>query len=139
MVTIAPGRRCASHFLQQAALDGEIFGHGFDDPVGLGAPREIVFEIADGDAAGRRGREERGGARFLGGFEAGADDAVANAGVGERKAAGFFLRGELGGHDVEQPAVHAGVGQVSGDAGAHGSGAEYGDIFMDGLAEGRVS
>ena len=37
--------------LQQAALDGEIFGDGFDDPVGLGAPGEVVLEIADGDAA----------------------------------------------------------------------------------------
>ena len=123
------GAAMRQNFLQQAALDGQIFGHGFDDPVGLGAPGEIVLEIADGDAGGRGGREEGGGARLLGGFEAGANDAVADARIGERKAAGLLLRGEFGRDDVQQPAGHAGVGQMSGDAGAHGSGAEDGDTF----------
>ncbi len=123
------GAAMRQDFLQQAALDGQIFGDGFDDPVGLGAPGEVVLEIADGDARGRGGREEGGGARLQGGFEAGANDAVADARVGERKAAGLFLGGELGRDDVQQPAGDAGVGQMSGDAGAHGSGAEDGDTF----------
>ena len=129
MVTMVPGRRCAGDRLQQAALDFEIFGDGFDDPIGLGAPGEIVVEIADGDAGGGGGREEGGGARLEGGFEAGANDAIADARVGEREAAGLFLGSELGRDDVEQPAGDAGVGQMSGDAGAHGAGAEDGDTF----------
>ena len=78
---------------------------------------------------GRGGSEERSGPRLLGGFEAGANDAVAHARIGERQAAGLFLGGQLGRNDVQQPAGHAGVGQMSGDAGAHGSGAEDGDTF----------
>src|SRR5581483_11574041 len=73
------GAAMRQDFLQQAALDGEIFGDGFDDPVSLGAPDEVVFEIADGDAGGGGGREEGGGARLLGGFEAGANNGVADA------------------------------------------------------------
>ena len=33
--------------IEQLALDFEIFGDGFDDPIGFGAPGEIVVEIAD--------------------------------------------------------------------------------------------
>ena len=126
---MAPGRRCGGDAIAGAALDFEIFGDGFDDPVGFGAPGEIVFEIADGDARGVGGREEGGGARLEGGVQAGADDAIADAGIGEREAAGLFLGGELGGDDVQQPAGHAGVGQMRGDARAHGAGAEDGDLF----------
>ena len=43
------------------------------------------------------GREKSGGAGLLRGFQAGADDAIADAGIGERQAAGLFLRREFGG------------------------------------------
>ena len=129
VVTMAPGRRCGGDAIEQLALDFEIFGDGFDDPIGFGAPGEIVFEIADGDARGDRGREEGGGAGLEGGVQAGADDAVADAGIGEREAAGFFLGRELGRDDIQQPAGHAGVGQMRGDARAHGAGAEDGNFF----------
>ena len=115
--------------IEELALDFEIFGDGFDDPIGFGAPGEIVVEIADGDARGDRGREEGGGAGFEGGVQAGADDAIADAGVGQREAASLFLGGELGRDDVQQPARHAGVGQMRGDSGAHGASAEDGNFF----------
>ena len=129
MVTMVPGRRCGGDAIEELALDFEIFGDGFDDPVGFGAPGEIVFEIADGDARGGGGREKRGGARLEGGVQAGADDAIAHAGIGEREAAGLFVGRELGGHDIQQPAGHSGIGQMRGDARAHGAGAEDGDFF----------
>ena len=44
------GAAVGGHAFEQALLDLEIFGDDFDDPVGLGAPGEIVFEVADGDA-----------------------------------------------------------------------------------------
>ena len=40
------------HAREQAALDLEIFGDHFDDPVGVFAARQVVFEIADGDFIG---------------------------------------------------------------------------------------
>ena len=119
-----PAMRC--ELLQQAPLDGEVFGHGLDDPIGLGTPGEIVFEISGGDAISSRRGKKRGRPCLLCGFQASADDAVADARVREHQTAGFFLRGELGRHDVKQKAMDARVGQMSGDAGAHGSGAEYG-------------
>ncbi len=45
---------------QQLALDLQIFGDDLDDPIGFGAPGEIVFEIADGDASCRAGSKECG-------------------------------------------------------------------------------
>jgi len=61
-------------------------------------------------------------------FQAGADNAVADTGVGQGEAAGLFFRRKLGGNNIEQPAMHPGIGQVGRDASAHGSGTQYGDI-----------
>src|SRR6202011_707230 len=99
------GTAVSGDLLQQATFDGETFGHDFDDPIGLGAPGEVVFEIADSDAVRGSGSKKCGRACFLCGFEAGADDAIADTRVGERQTAGFLLGGELGGGDVKQPAV----------------------------------
>ena len=123
------GAAMRRYAIEEFALDFEIFGDGFDDPVGFGAAREIVFEIADGDAVSGGWREECGGARFERGFEAGASDAIADAGIGERKAAGFFVGREFAGDDIEQRAGEPGVGDMRGDARAHGSGAEHDDFF----------
>ena len=105
-------------FLQQRALDVEILDDGFDDPVDVGEFLEVVFEVADGDQAGERRVEESGGLGFLRSFESGSGDFVARGTVG------------VGRNDVEQIAGNAGIGEMRGDAGAHGSGAENGD-FMD--------
>ena len=123
------GAAVSGDFLQQAALDGEILGHGFDDPIGLGAPGKVVFEIADGDAVGRRGSEKGGGSRLLCGFETGANDTIADTTVGERQSAGILLCGELRGRYVEEPAVESSIGKMGGNAGTHGSGAKDGNTI----------
>src|SRR5882672_728997 len=107
---------------EEFALDFEIFGDDFDDPIGFGDAREVVFKIADGDFFGQRGSEESGGAGFLGGIETGAGDFVAIGGRGV-----WF---EVGRNDVEEDAGQTGIGKMSGDASAHGSGAKD-DSFLD--------
>ena len=68
---------------EQRALDLEIFGDDFDDPVGLGAEFQIVFQIAGDDAVFQAAREKRGGLRFHRGREARAHDAVADFRAGQ--------------------------------------------------------
>ena len=97
---------------QQAALDLQIFGDHFDDPVRIGDARQIILKIADRYFGSQRGRKKRGGLRFFRGFKAGEHDFVAIGGGG-------VLR-----NDVEQQAGQAGIGKVCGDARAHGAGAE---------------
>src|ERR1700685_4030214 len=72
------GTAMGGHAIKEFALDLEIFSDGFDDPVGFGAARQIVFEIADGDAAGNSGREKWRWARFEGGFHAEAGDSLSH-------------------------------------------------------------
>src|SRR5579859_366957 len=107
---------------EEIAFDFEIFGDDFDDPIGFGDAREVVFEIADGNFFGERGSEEGGGAGFFCGVEAGAGDFVAVGG----RSAGM----EAGWNDIEEDAGEAGVGEMSGDARAHGAGAEN-DSFLN--------
>src|SRR4029077_11742410 len=107
---------------KELALDFETFGDDFDNPIGFGDAGEIVFEIADGDFFGESRGEKRGGAGFFGGFETSADDFVA---IGER-GAGL----EVGRDDVEEDARKTGIGEMRGDASAHGAGTED-DCFLD--------
>ena len=111
-------------FAQQGALEVEIFDDGFDDPVDFGELLQIIFEIADGDEAGERRIHECGGLGFFGGIETGGGDFVARG----RVCVGW----DICGNDIEQIAGNAGVGEVGGDAGAHGSGAEDG-YFINAL------
>src|SRR6202035_887810 len=104
--------------------DCEIFGNGFEYPIGVGAPGEMVFKVAEGDTGRGGGAEKGGGAGFEGGCEAGAHDAVANARVGESEAASAFVRGKVGGNDVEEAAGQPGIGKMRGDSGSHGAGSE---------------
>src|SRR5215475_16143335 len=62
---------------EEFALDFEIFGDDFNDPIGFGDTGEIVFEIADGDFFGERGSEKSSGAGFFCGLEADANNFVA--------------------------------------------------------------
>ena len=75
----------------------------------LSSKLPTVMRAADG------GSKEGRGARLERGVEAGADDAIADAGVGKPEAVGLFLGREFGRDDVQQPAGDAGVGQVRGD------------------------
>ena len=49
---------------QQRALDFKIFGHHFEDPIGLCAPIEIVIEISDLNQARGVGGEKCSGTCF---------------------------------------------------------------------------
>ncbi len=51
------------------------------------------------------------------------DDAIANLGRGEGQALRLLFGGELRGDDVQEVAGDPGVGEVGGDACAHGAGA----------------
>ena len=73
---------------------------------------QVVFEIADGDQAIERRLEEGGGLRLHRGFESGGGDLVARGAVG------------VGRNDIKQVRGNTGVGQVRGDAGAHGTRAQ---------------
>ena len=64
------GRAMRDHPVVERALDGEVFGDGFDDPVAVCDLREVVVEVAGGDEAGGFGNEERGRAAFERGFDA---------------------------------------------------------------------
>ena len=114
---------------EQGALDVEIFGDGFEDPVSFGAKGEVVGEVAGRDETRGFGREEGCGARFFRGVESGRDNATTDLWRIESEVFLLFLRREGRGSYVEQEARQAGVGEVRGDAGAHGTGAEHGYFF----------
>jgi len=112
------------HFTEKRALQVEIFDDGFDDPVDFGELFQIIFKVADRDQAGERRVHESGGLRFFCGFETGGGDFISCKCAG----AGW----DIAGNDIEQVARDAGVGEVGGDAGTHGSGAEDG-YFINAL------
>ena len=65
------------HLVEQRALDLEVLGDDFDDPVAVGDQGEVVVEVADGDEARAVGRVEGRGLGFLEAIERGEDDLVA--------------------------------------------------------------
>ena len=78
----------------------------------------------------QRRLEEGGGLRLDRGFQAGGGDAVARGAVG------------VGRNDVEQVRGNTGIGQVRGDAGAHGARAQDGDFinpFLHGCSSAPTS
>ncbi len=107
-------------FFEEGALDVEVLGDDFDDPVAGCDQGHVVVEVAEGDEAGGFGREEGGGLGFFQAVEGGEDEFVARGGLRVWCCAGR--------DDVEKDDGDAGVGDVGGDAGAHGSGAEDGDF-----------
>ena len=123
VVMMVPGLRTASILRSKLALDLQVFDDGLDDPVNLGELLQIVFKVADGDQARQRRLEEGGGLRLHRGFQPGGGDAVARRTVG------------IGWNDVEQIGRNTGVGQVRGDAGAHGARAQDGDFLNPSVHE----
>src|SRR5690242_17163456 len=116
-------------FSEECALDIEIFRDRFDDPIGFGAPIEIVFKVANLNAARDFWREECGGAGLQGAIESRSREAIPDGGVGESETFRFFGGVELRRNDVEEKCFDARVGEVRGDARAHGAGAENGDAI----------
>ena len=79
------------HALEKLALDFQILGHGFDNPIRIAEPRQVVFEIARGDQAGRFGSEKSRGPRLPGRLQARRYDAIAHRGAFEGQPVSFFL------------------------------------------------
>ncbi len=111
--TIVPGVRTAATRSNEAALDVEVFGDGFDDPIAIAQAAEIVFEIAGRDQRLGGIGEETDGPLFGGVLDA-----------GER---GGVALGLIGKDNVEQIDRISGIGKMGGDARTHGSGAQNRD------------
>ena len=114
---------------EKAALDFKIFGDGFDDPIDLAAPGDVVFEISGRDEARGFGSEKCRRAGFFGGFEPGEHDAITHRGAIEGQTLALFLGSQARRNDVQQITGDAGVRQVRGDARAHRAGAEHSHAF----------
>ena len=97
---------------QQRGLDGQIFGYCLNHPIAVGKFGQVVVEVAGGDQRGQRGVVEC--RRF--GLAKGL----------KRADCKLVPHAFAGGNHVEQQRRNAGVGQVRGDAGAHGSGTQDG-------------
>ena len=108
------------HLVEQRPFDLQVLGDDFDDPVAVGNQSEIIVEVADRDQPRAVGRIEGRGLRLLQSIERSEDDLVPlllrRVGVGARR------------NDVQQHHRKAGVGHMSGDARAHGSGSEDGHL-----------
>ena len=107
------GRAHLGHAAEQAALDLQVLGHRFDDPVAVAQLRQVVFEVARRDQGRGGGREER--ARLL------------LQGVLDAGQRGGVPVGLIGQNDIEQERRDAGVGEMGGNARPHGAGAQHGD------------
>ncbi len=106
---------------EEAALDFQIFGDGFNDPIHLATPGDVVFKITGGDETRVVRSEECGGARFFCCFQTGKHDAIPHGRAVQRQTFALFRGREARGNDVQQVARDAGVRQLRGDARAHGA------------------
>ncbi len=98
--------------VQQRLLDLQVFRDGFDDPIAIGQARPRSSSKLPGAMwAATEGSKNAAGLLFF-------RPSSACGGDGARRGAG--------GRQVQKDDVHAGVGQVRGDARAHGSGAQHG-------------
>jgi len=98
--------------VEECGLDLKILGDGLDDPVARGHAGQIIVKGA--------GRDEGGAGLFKEGCRLGFGEGVETS-LGQ----GWLARILCG--QVKQQGGNAGVGKVSGDARAHGSGAEDGN------------
>ncbi len=113
------GRAMNFHAREQRALNFEIFGDCFNNPIGFRAPIEIVFKISGDDSLRESWSEKSGGPRFQRGFESSARDAIADFGTRERQASRFFRGVQFGGNDIQQKSFHAGIREMRCDSRAH--------------------
>ena len=59
-----------NHLIEKRAFDGEVFGDGFDDPVAVFDPFEVVVEVTGGHEAAGFGNKKRAGPAFERGIDA---------------------------------------------------------------------
>ena len=71
------GAAVLEDFGEEGALDVEVFGDDFDDPVAVGDEGKVVVEVAEGEEAGVFGDEEGSGFRLFEPVESGEDELVA--------------------------------------------------------------
>ncbi len=102
--SLAPQR---VYLLEQRPLDVQALDHGLHDPVHVGDAPQVFVEASRGDQLPRVRREEGVGLQ------------------GTRPLQPF--RG-CGGCEVEEERRHAGIGEMSGNLGAHRAGAEDRDV-----------
>jgi hypothetical protein len=103
--TMEPGVR-RGNFSEQLALDLQIFRHRFDNPIAVLDAAQVILEIS-GTHQRRGGRREKGHRLLLGS----ALDA------GERRLVAVGLAGA---DHIQQQRRNSCVGEVGGDARAHG-------------------
>ena len=114
---------------EQRALDLEIFGDDFDNPVRVGAKFQVVFEVAGNDAILEAAREKCGRPGLHGCAKACADNTVTNFRAREGQPALLLFGRKVRRRDVQERARHPGIGDVRGDARAHGARAQDHDLF----------
>ena len=103
---------------EECVLYVEVLGYGFDDPVAVGEEGEVVVEVSDGDEAGAVRGIESGGLGLLEAVE-GAEEELVSFGL-------CSLGRDARRNDVEEDYWQPGIGDMGGDAGAHGSGSKNG-------------
>ena len=104
-------------FPQQRPLDLQILDDRLDHPVALADPLQVVVEIADGDQLGQRGLEERRGP--------GLDRCLQP--LRRNSIPGRTVR--IRDHPIQQKRRDAGIGQMRGNARAHGSSAQNSNLI----------
>ena len=109
--TIAPGRAHGGNASQRRALDVEILGHGLDDPVALRQRRPRSSSKLPAVMSALAAVGEEGHGPLFGGI------------LDARERRGVAL-GLIGNHDIQEVHGKPGVGEVGGDARAHGAGPE---------------
>jgi hypothetical protein len=125
----AGGRNALDAFHQRLFGAGALHDH-LDHPVALldGAV-EVIFQVADADQGGGAFGKEIGRIGLDHAVIAGLYDAVAHLAVGQGQAGGLLRGRQLCGHDVQQRAADARVGQMPGNRRAHGPRADHGDVL----------
>ena len=108
---------------QQGALDLHVFDDGFDDPIDFGELLQIVLKVSDRDQPRQRRLKEGGGLGLHRSFQTGSGNAVARRTIRIRR------------NDIEQVGRNTGIGQVRGDASAHGARAQNGNFLYPSLHE----
>ena len=109
---VGPGD--SGELLVEALLDIRALHDHLDDPVDIGEPVEVVFEVAGGDVAGA-GLVHKGRGVGL--------QRLLDRALGHRVAVGRAL-----GHDVQQVHLVTGVGTLRRNAHAHHTGPDDGDF-----------